>query len=263
MNYYNLNQNLNLKIMSNQERTDYHKNKEKNNFVNIYKIKCKGCNIQISSSKLELLNEYKNENEIIKIDKNYLIFVLTGEKEKLSNDKTYVYRNIKCMSCKKKLGKLIIFGNYNKISYIQKCIIKVSDIIIEREKEEINDNYLKIKEQTLNFYNSKRINQKLIEYSKKIFKTTETICENCILELSSFVTLQDYFINNGKRIENYFLGLIEMTKYNNCINEFEKFINIINKKIIENSKNDENDKNLKKKRNKSPNNNVKKKTKLY
>ena len=101
MNYYNLNQNLNLKIMSNQERTDYHKNKEKNNFVNIYKIKCKGCNIQISSSKLELLNEYKNENEIIKIDKNYLIFVLTGEKEKLSNDKTYVYRNIKCMNCKK------------------------------------------------------------------------------------------------------------------------------------------------------------------
>ena len=87
--------------MSSQERIDNNKNKGKKDFINIYKIKCKGCNIQISSCKLELLNEYKNGDEIMKIDKNYLMFILTGEKEKLSNDKTYVYRNIKCMNCKK------------------------------------------------------------------------------------------------------------------------------------------------------------------
>ena len=248
--------------MSSKKRIDNYKNKETKDFIDIYKIKCKGCNIQISSSKLELPNEYKKEDEIIKIDKNYLIFIITGEKEKLSNDKTYVYRNIKCMNCKKKLGKLIILGNENKILYIQKCIMKVNDIIIEIAKEEINDNYFKIKEQTLNFYNSKYINKKLIEYSKKLFKNTEIICEDCILELNSFVNLQDYFINNGKKIENYFLDLIENLKYNNCINDFEKFKTIINKNIIENYKSDNNETNLKKRRSKSPNINTKKKIKL-
>ena len=248
--------------MSSQERIDNNKNKGKKDFINIYKIKCKGCNIQISSSKLELLNEYKNGDELMKIDKNYLMFILTGEKEKLSNDKTYVYRNIKCMNCKKKLGKLIILGNDNKKLYIQKCIIKVSDITIEIEKEELNDNYLKIKEQTLNFYNSNKINKKLIEYSKKIFKNTDSICENCILELSSFVNLQDFFINNGKKIENYFLDLIEKANNNYCINELENFKKIINKNIIENYNTDDNEINLKKRRNKSLNNYIKKKTKL-
>ncbi len=248
--------------MSSKKRIDNYKNKETKDFIDIYKIKCKGCNIQISSSKLELPNEYKKEDEIIKIDKNYLIFIITGEKEKLSNDKTYVYRNIKCMNCKKKLGKLITLGNENKILYIQKCIMKVNDIIIEIAKEEINDNYFKIKEQTLNFYNSKYINKKLIEYSKKLFKNTEIICEDCILELNSFVNLQDYFINNGKKIENYFLDLIENLKYNNCINDFEKFKTIINKNIIENYKSDNNETNLKKRRSKSPNINTKKKIKL-
>ncbi len=248
--------------MSSQERIDNNKNKGKKDFINIYKIKCKGCNIQISSCKLELLNEYKNGDEIMKIDKNYLMFILTGEKEKLSNDKTYVYRNIKCMNCKKKLGKLITLGNENKILYIQKCIMKVNDIIIEIAKEEINDNYFKIKEQTLNFYNSKYINKKLIEYSKKLFKNTEIICEDCILELNSFVNLQDYFINNGKKIENYFLDLIEKANNNYCINDLENFKKIINKNINENYKTDDNEINLKKRRNKSLNNYIKKKTKL-
>ena len=76
------------------------------------------------------------------------------------------------------------------------------------------------------------------------------------------MNLQDFFINNGKKIENYFLDLIEKANNNYCINELENFKKIINKNIIENYKTDDNEINLKKRRNKSLNNYIKKKTKL-
>ena len=59
--------------------------------IGLLKLKCKNCNIEISSSKLEIPKDYKKDDDIIKIDKIYLKFILIGKEQKLSSDKTFVY----------------------------------------------------------------------------------------------------------------------------------------------------------------------------
>ena len=213
-------------------------------YLNILIIKCKYCGIQISTSKLELPLDYNNGDSFIKINKNNLVFISTGKKEKLSKDKSYVYSKVKCMNCRKKLGRLIILGDVNVQLDIQKCILKTENIIIEKEKERLNENYLIVKKQCQNFYNSNKINEKLMNYVKVIFDNTCKICEDCIEELNSFVNLQDYLINNGQKIEKYFLDLNDKIK-NKYVNkkDIKQFLTIINKNNMKENKNNNNNNN--------------------
>lgn len=111
-------------------------NSNKENFdsqfphIDFLKLKCKNCNIEISSSKLEVPIDYKKDDDIIKIDKNYLKFILIGKEQKLSSDKTFVYCSIRCMNCQIKLGKLVILGNEITKIDLQKCILKKKNLYL-------------------------------------------------------------------------------------------------------------------------------------
>jgi len=269
-------------------------NSNKENFdsqfphIDFLKLKCKNCNIEISSSKLEVPIDYKKDDDIIKIDKNYLKFILIGKEQKLSSDKTFVYCSIRCMNCQIKLGKLVILGNEITKIDLQKCILKKKKLIFEYENNSINNNFLKQKEKTEKFFQSHKYKYELLNHIKLIIKDNNKLCDDCIEELNSFIKIQDYFIENGLKFEDYILKIFDKIE-NEKFDFIEKFLEILKKEkkekndekkeIIENdnniekNKNNENNQfniekqkegnNLKKKRKKNYVDNKKKKSKNY
>jgi hypothetical protein len=233
-------------------------NSNKENFdsqfphIDFLKLKCKNCNIEISSSKLEVPIDYKKDDDIIKIDKNYLKFILIGKEQKLSSDKTFVYCSIRCMNCQIKLGKLVILGNEITKIDLQKCILKKKKLIFEYENNSINNNFLKQKEKTEKFFQSHKYKYELLNHIKLIIKDNNKLCDDCIEELNSFIKIQDYFIENGLKFEDYILKIFDKIE-NEKFDFIEKFLEILKKEKKE--KNDEkkeiieNDNNIEKNKN--------------
>ena len=233
-------------------------NSNKENFdsqfphIDFLKLKCKNCNIEISSSKLEVPIDYKKDDDIIKIDKNYLKFILIGKEQKLSSDKTFVYCSIRCMNCQIKLGKLVILGNEITKIDLQKCILKKTKLIFEYENNSINNNFLKQKEKTEKFFQSHKYKYELLNHIKLIIKDNNKLCDDCIEELNSFIKIQDYFIENGLKFEDYILKIFDKIE-NEKFDFIEKFLEILKKEkkekneekkeIIENDNNIEKNKN--------------------
>ncbi len=272
-------------------KADINKDELESQFPNIglLKLKCKNCNIEISSSKLEIPKDYKKDDDIIKIDKIYLKFILIGKEQKLSSDKTFVYSSIRCMNCKMKLGKLLILGNEKVRIDLQKCILKKNKLIIENENNFNNNNFKKEKEKTEKFLKSNKYKYELLNHIKLIIKDYNKLCDDCIEELNSFIKIQDYFIENGLKFEDYILKMFDKIENGNY-DFIEKFLeiiknkkkkknddkndNIIEKEVsFEKNKNNENNEfdiekqkegnNLKRKSKKNYVNNKKKKSKNY
>ena len=209
--------------------------------IGLLKLKCKNCNIEISSSKLEIPKDYKKDDDIIKIDKIYLKFILIGKEQKLSSDKTFVYSSIRCMNCKMKLGKLLILGNEKVRIDLQKCILKKNKLIIENENNFNNNNFKKEKEKTEKFLKSNKYKYELLNHIKLIIKDYNKLCDDCIEELNSFIKIQDYFIENGLKFEDYILKMFDKIENGNY-DFIEKFLKIKKKK--KKKKNDDKNDNI-------------------
>ena len=253
--------------------------------VDLLKLKCKNCNIEISSSKLEIPKDYNKDDDFIKIDKYYLKFILIGKDQKLSSDKSFVYNSIRCMNCKMKLGKLLILGNEITKKDLQKCILKKINLLIENEKNIISNNFLKHKEKTEQFLKSNKYKSELLKHIQLIIKDYNQLCDDCIEELNSFIKIQDYFIDNGLKFEDYILKIFNKIENDN-FDFIDKFLEILkkekkeqkdeqNQNVIETEKNKMKESNecyietrkegnnLKRKSKKSYINNKKKKSKNY
>ena len=193
------------------------------------------------------------------------------------------------MNCKMKLGKLLILGNEKVRIDLQKCILKKNKLIIENENNFNNNNFKKEKEKTEKFLKSNKYKYELLNHIKLIIKDNNKLCDDCIEELNSFIKIQDYFIENGLKFEDYILKMFDKIENGNY-DFIEKFLeiiknkkkkknddkndNIIEKEVsFEKNKNNENNEfdiekqkegnNLKRKSKKNYVNNKKKKSKNY
>ena len=221
--------------MSNKENLKKEKFDSQISYFELLKIKCKNCGIEISSSKLQIPKDHKTDENTIKVDKNYLYCILLGKNQKLSSDKTFVYKIIKCMNCESKLGKLIILGNETTKSDLQKCILKIKNIIIETEKESLSNVMLKNIEQSDKFFKTNKYNEKFLDYIKLIINDCNKSCDDCIEELNYFVKIQDYFIKNGLEIEKYLLKIFDELE-DGGLSFVKKFLEIIKKNKPEKDK---------------------------
>ena len=174
----------------------------------VYKISCKEC--QISFNLTPILSPLMNNSSVFVIQKYFLRNLLYGKDLKISKDQKCVQKAAKCLSCKKKLGTLIIFASLNMQPFINSVKLKKKYICVSVEKEDVNRQEITDKMQ---FYSNLFLDKKTINDCELTAKNTEKLVNACTRDILDSNALIESKMNKiafiKEQLFNWFDAVIE------------------------------------------------------
>jgi len=199
-------------------------------------ILCKNClnNLNIGHLDYDFDLKKYDSKEYLYVNDYYLYNIIMDENINESLD--YDTKNIKCLKCEEIVGFYVLNVNANNLDLLDKIKLIKEKIIINEEIKNVDENYLKNKQNSYNFFNDD-INSKSIEYKVNYYnnfhiKTNEYFNDNLNL-INNCIKYQKKLANKNNNIINTLQNIEKNIKKNDL-----KTINFLkNYKILYNQNN--------------------------
>lgn len=191
---------------------------ETNVTAKIITVTCRNCKEKLSSNKIINI---QRENHSIYVKKYYLKNIVFKSKQLLSPDSMYMFKKVKCISCKSKVGQLICLSKPEMKDRINS--VALNEEAVDISEEEMSNVNVQLIKQTDAFYSSAKIDNKILDnfyfivsYSKSNLKACAKGIQECVDALKVLVENVTYIRDT---MTEFFTAIIEK-KDKNAIQKF-------------------------------------------